>query len=392
MDHDHAAARHPIFRPEGTHVKLIRIGATVALSTTLALAFAGCAANEGGSGGGASPGSGASEGAELSGTLTGVGSSAMASAQETWVAQFQTANPDVTVNYSPDGSGAGRDAFTGGGADFAGSDRALKVEEVVPDALSKSRCADGSKAINLPVYISPIAVIYNLEGVDSLKLDAPTVAGIFKGQITKWNDAKIAAQNDGVSLPSTNITAVHRADDSGTTENFTDYLHTLAPEVWDAEPDGEWPYEGGEAAPQTSGVVDAVTNGTGTIGYADASRAGDLGVAEIKVGDTYLKYSPEAASAVVDASPLVEDADRSENDLAIELDRKAEGDVYPIVLVAYAIACEKYEDPQVAARVKAYLSYIGSADGQKAAADKIGNAPLSANLSAQVETAANSIA
>ena len=272
-------------------MKLNRIGATVALSTTLALALAGCAANEGGSGGGASPGSGASEGAELSGTLTGVGSSAMASAQETWVAQFQTTNPDVTVNYSPDGSGAGRDAFTGGGADFAGSDRALKVEELVPDALSKSRCADGSKAINLPVYISPIAVIYNLEGVDSLKLDAPTVAGIFKGQITKWNDAKIAAQNDGVSLPSTNITAVHRADDSGTTENFTDYLHTLAPEVWDTEPDGEWPYEGGEAAPQTSGVVDAVTNGTGTIGYADASKAGDLGVAEIKVGDTYLEYS-----------------------------------------------------------------------------------------------------
>ncbi len=373
-------------------MKLNRIGATVALSTTLALALAGCAANEGGSGGGASPGSGASEGAELSGTLTGVGSSAMASAQETWVAQFQTTNPDVTVNYSPDGSGAGRDAFTGGGADFAGSDRALKVEELVPDALSKSRCADGSKAINLPVYISPIAVIYNLEGVDSLKLDAPTVAGIFKGQITKWNDAKIAAQNDGVSLPSTNITAVHRADDSGTTENFTDYLHTLAPEVWDKEPDGEWPYAGGEAAPQTSGVVDAVTNGTGTIGYADASRAGDLGVAEIKVGDTYLEYSPEAASAVVDASPLAEDADRSPNDLAIELDRKAEGDVYPIVLVAYAIACEKYEDPQVAARVKAYLSYIGSANGQKAVADKIGNAPLSADLSGRVEAAADSIA
>ena len=315
----------------------------------------------------------------------------MASAQETWVAEFQTANPDVTVNYSPDGSGAGRDAFTGGGADFAGSDRALKVEELVPDALAKSRCADGAKAINLPVYISPIAVIYNLEGVESLKLDAATVAGIFKGEITTWNDPKIAGQNDGVKLPSTNITAVHRADDSGTTENFTDYLHALAPEVWDKEADGEWPYPGGEAAPQTSGVVDAVTNGTGTIGYADASRAGDLGVAEIKVGDTYLKYSPEAASAVVDASPLAEDADRSENDLAFELDRKAEGEVYPIVLVAYAIACEKYEDPQVAARVKAYLAYIGSADGQKAAADKVGNAPLSAELSGKVETAANAI-
>ena len=373
-------------------MKLSRFGATVALSTTLALAFSGCAANEGGGGAGASPGSTESAAQELSGTLTGVGSSAMASAQETWVAEFQTANADITVNYSPDGSGAGRDAFTGGGADFAGSDRALDAEELVPEALTKSRCAEGSKAINLPVYISPIAVIYNLEGVDSLKLDAATTAGIFKGEITKWNDPKIAAQNDGVSLPNSNITAVHRADDSGTTENFTDYLHALAPEVWDAEPDGEWPIEGGEAAQGTSGVVDAVTNGSGTIGYADASRAGDLGVAEIKVGDAYVKYSPEAASALVDASPRAEDPERSQNDLAFVLDRKASGEVYPIVLVAYAIACEKYEDPQVAARVKAYLSYIGSAEGQQAAAEKVGNAPLSAELSDRVEAAANSIA
>ncbi|HZA04816.1 MAG TPA: phosphate ABC transporter substrate-binding protein PstS [Propionibacteriaceae bacterium] len=371
-------------------MKFSRIGAAVALSTTLALAFSGCAANEGGAGAGASPGSGETA-EQLSGTLTGVGSSAMASAQETWVAQFQTANPDVTVNYSPDGSGAGRDAFAGGGADFAGSDRALDVDELGPDALTKSRCAEGAKAINLPVYISPIAVIYNLEGVDSLKLDAATVAGIFRGQITKWNDPKIAAQNEGVELPSTAITAVHRADDSGTTENFTDYLHAVAPQVWDKEADGEWPYPGGEAAPQTSGMVDAVTNGTGTIGYADASRAGDLGVAEIKVGDSYVKYSPEAASAVVDASPRAEDVERSQNDLAFELDRKASGDVYPIVLVAYAIACEKYKDPQTAARVKAYLTYIGSAEGQQAAASEVGNAPLSAELSGRVETSANSI-
>jgi phosphate transport system substrate-binding protein len=385
-------ARRHIHSTEGEHVKLIRLGATVALSTTLALAFAGCAANEGGgSGAGASPGTSESGQEQLSGTLTGKGASSMASAQETWVAAFQTANPDITVNYAPDGSGAGREAFAGGGADFAGSDRALKVEELTADALTNSRCADGSKAINLPVYISPIAVIFNLEGVDSLKLDAATVAGIFKGDITRWNDEKIAAQNEGVSLPDSNITAVHRADDSGTTENFTDYLHVLAPEVWDAEPDGVWPIEGGEAAQGTSGVVDAVTNGTGTIGYADASRAGDLGVAEIKVGDSYLKYSPEAASALVDASPRAEDPERSQNDLAFELDRKAEGEVYPIVLVSYAIACEKYEDPQVAARVKAYLSYIGSTEGQQASAEKVGNAPLSANLSQKVETAAGSI-
>ena len=83
---------------------------------------------------------------------------------------------------------------------------------------------------------------------------------------------------------------MHRADDSGTTENFTDYLHEAAPDVWTAEPDGEWPFQGGEAAAADLGVVDAVTNGTGTIGYADASKAGDLGVAEIKVGDNFVEY------------------------------------------------------------------------------------------------------
>ena len=357
-----------------------------ALTAALALTVSACAANE--SGGTGEP---AAEGSEsLSGTLTGVGSSAMSTAQETWVAEFQTKNPDVTVNYSPDGSGAGREAFTGGGADFAGSDRAMDGEEVAAEALSASRCAPDSKAINLPVYISPIAVIFNLEGVDDLKLDPDTLAAIFKGDIKKWNDAKITALNKGVDLPDQNITAVHRADDSGTTENFTEYLSQAAPDVWTAEPDGEWPFSG-EAAPQTSGVVDAVTNGTGTIGYADASRAGDLGVAQIKVGDKFVPYSPEAAAAIVDASPKAAAEGRSANDLALELDRKATGDVYPIVLVAYAIACEKYSDAATAAKVKAYLGYIASAEGQQAAAKAAGSAPLSEEMSKSVEASVATI-
>ena len=116
-----------------------------------------------------------------------------------------------------------------GGADFAGSDRAMKPEEITAEALASSRCDASQTAINLPIYISPIAVIYNVEGVTDLKLDADTLAGVFAGKITKWNDPKIAALNDGATLPDQNITAVHRSDDSGTTENFTDYLHQAAP-------------------------------------------------------------------------------------------------------------------------------------------------------------------
>src|SRR4029079_19611869 len=120
--------------------------------------------------------------------------------------------------------------------------------------LASSRCDASKTAINLPIYISPIAVIYNVEGVTDLKLDADTLAGIFAGTITKWNDPKSAALNEGATLPDQTITAVHLADDSGTTENFTDYLHQAAPKVWTSEPDGEWPLKGGEAAPQTSGM------------------------------------------------------------------------------------------------------------------------------------------
>ena len=318
-------------------MKISRKSAVAALATAAVLALSSCAANEAG---GSSEG-GTETGESLSGTLSGSGSSAMATAQETWVAEFQTANTGVTVNYSPDGSGAGREAFAGGGVDFAGSDRAMTPEEMTADALATARCDASQGAMNLPVYISPIAVIYNLEGVTDLKLDANTLASIFAGKITKWNDPKIAAHNEGVTLPSQNITAVHRADDSGTTENFTEYLNQAAPKVWTAEPDGEWPFPGGEAAPQTSGVVDAVTNGTGTIGYADASKAGDLGVAQIKVGVQFVPYSPEAAAAIVDASERLTGEGRSPNDWAIELNRTAEGDVYPIVLLSYAIACQK---------------------------------------------------
>ena len=108
-----------------------------------------------------------------------------------------------------------------------------------------------------------------------------------------------------------------------------------------------WPLQSGEAAQGTSGVVSAVAGGNGTIGYADASRAAEEGLstAAVKVGDEFVTYSPEAAAAIVDASPFEEG--RADGDLAIALDRTSEeAGVYPIVLVSYMIACEEYVDPR----------------------------------------------
>jgi phosphate transport system substrate-binding protein len=356
-----------------------RFGSVAAIAIAGTMLFSGCAANESTPAG--------ETASDLSGTLDGAGASSQGSAQDAWVAAFQTANPAVTINYEPSGSGAGREAFIAGGTDFAGSDSSLKDEEIEGGFAS---CVADTGYVEVPVYISPIAVIFNVEGVDDLNLDATVLAGIFKGTITTWDDAAIAALNQDATLPSAPITAVHRADDSGTTKNFADYLGKVAPDVWDAEAADTFPYSGGEAAQGTSGVVDAVTNGTNTIGYADASKAGDLGVAKIKVGDEFVAYSPEAAAAVVEESPLVEGRDAT--DLAIAVDRKTtDPSHYPLVLVSYVIACQEYTDAEVGPLVKAYLSYLTSEDGQAEAADSAGAAPLSADLSAKVATAIEAI-
>jgi phosphate transport system substrate-binding protein len=318
----------------------------------------------------------------ISGTLNGAGASSQEAAQAAWQAGFQEANPEVTVNYDPVGSGGGREQFIAGGVAFAGSDAYLSEEEGELKAATE-RC-NGQSPIEIPNYVSPIAVIYNLEGVEDLQLSGQTIAGIFAGDITRWDDPAIKKDNPGAKLPAEAITAVHRADDSGTTENFTAYLESVAPDVWTHGEVGEWPVDKGEAAQGTSGVVSAVQNGTNTIGYADASQAGDLGVASVKVGDEYVAPSPEAAAKVLEVSPRVEG--RDEVDMAFELDRSTEeSGTYPIVLTSYLIACQTYEDAKTAELVKGYLSYIVSDAGQQAAAETAGSAPLSDSLQKEAQ-------
>lgn len=361
-------------------MKISRIARIGAVGAVAALALAGCAANEG-----AAPSSDApADASSLSGNLVGGGASSQEVAIAAWTKTFQTANADVTVDYDPAGSGTGRESFAAGAFAFAGSDRAFKTDEL--ESMDFTSCAADSPIIEVPAYISPIAIIFNVEGVDKLDLDPATVAGIFAGEITNWNDPAIAATNEGVELPDLAINAVHRADKSGTTGNFTDYLGAAAGDVWTHGSVEEWPIEGGEAAQGTSGVVQAVQGGAGTIGYADASRAGELGTVSVKVGDEFVSYSPEAAAAIVDASPL-EDG-RTEGDLAVALDRTStEAGVYPIVLVSYLIGCEEYADPAQAALVKGFFSTAISEEGQQAAAEAAGSAPISADLRTKAQAA-----
>jgi phosphate transport system substrate-binding protein len=361
----------------------VKITTLASLTAAAALALTGCAANEGTST--SSSSAAASKGAAI--TLAAKGSSAQSAAMQKWIADYQAKNAGVTINYSPDGSGAGRDGFGSGAVAFAGSDRAYTPAELT--SLAFTRCATGTKALDLPVYISPIAVIFKVDGVTDLKLDADTLAGIFSGKITKWNDAAIVALNPTATLPAANITAVHRSDDSGTTTNFTDYLAQAAPSVWTQKAAGLWPASfAGEAAKGTSGVVDAVKSGQNTIGYADESQAGALGKASLKVGTEFLAPTADAAAKIVDASPV--ESGRAAGDLALTLDRKAAG-VYPAVLVSYALACQTYAKADEGAAVKGFLTYVTSAEGQASAKAAAGSAPLSAAMQAKVKAALDSI-
>ena len=316
---------------------------------------------------------------DLSGDLVGAGSSAQGSAQESWIAAFQTANPNVNITYDPAGSGAGREQFIAGGVAFAGSDSYLNDEEL---AKTFAGCAPSTKPFEVPNYISPIAVIYNVDGVTSLNLDASVLAKIFAGKITKWNDAAIVALNAGTTLPDLAITAVHRSDKSGTTKNFTDYLNKVAPKDWIEAAADVFPGKTGEGAQGTSGVVSAVKNGKGTIGYADFSKAAGLGVANIKVGDKFVAPSAAGAAAVVAESTVVEGRDAA--DLAFKINRATtDSSHYPLVLVSYIMGCQEYTDAATAALVKAYVGYIVSPEGQAVAAKAAGSAPLTAELSAK---------
>ena len=322
--------------------------------------------------------------APISGNFQGAGASSQQSAVEAWIAGFQGANPDAKIAYNPSGSGAGVQTFLTGATAWAGSDKALADDEVEQ---SKSVCADGT-AFDVPVYVSPIAVIFNLKGVSDagkhINMDADTIAKIFDGKITKWNDPAIADQNKDLTLPDTAITVVHRSDKSGTTQNFVSYFKDQAPDSWTYDLSENWPNEVGQGAKGTSGVVSTVKQADGTIGYADFSQVGDLGTVAVKVGDSYNEISAEAGSKVIEDSKQ-DDTVKGDNRIVIKINHATEAKgAYPIVLVSYDIVCPAYKDTKQAEFAKAWLTYVTSDEGQKAAQDAAGTAPLPSSLKSEI--------
>ena len=247
------------------------------------------------------------------------------------------------------------------------------------DELPKAtqRCqSGGGDLIQIPNYLSAIAIIYNLPGVDSLQLDPDTTAKIFRGEITKWNDPAIAATNPGADLPDTDITPVHRSDESGTTANFTDYLHEAAGNVWTDDPDSTWPLKTGESGAQTSGMVQAVKAGEGAIGYADESQARTWG--RQGQGRQHVRGAERrGATADFDQSQKDPALSQGQNVFAYKVQRTpTDPSSYPVLLVSYLMGCTKYDSTETTDLVKAYFTYMISYEGSRPAAQNAGSAPI----------------
>jgi phosphate transport system substrate-binding protein len=317
------------------------------------------------------------------------GSTAQANAMKGFISAYGKACPGHTLDYTPNGSGNGVSDFLAGKTDFAGSDIPLSDEQY---ASAKQRCG-GSDAWNLPVVFGPLAITYNLYNVDFLVLDASTLAGIFNGSITRWDDPAITAFNS--SMPSEDIKVIYRSDKSGSTANFQAYLQAASGGAWTQGTGKEFKGGVGTGAKGNDGTSAMVKNTEGAITYNELSFAMDEGLyaAEIKTPASRKSRRPvrigtDSVGKTITGAKIVGKG----NDLVLDLSsfyNPTEEDVYPIVMATYEIVCSKYPDPAVGQAVKATLQATlgpGQID-----LDKHGYIPLPPDFQSKVSSAVDAI-
>lgn len=370
-------------------MKLNRSGAAVSLLAAGTLLLSACGSDNNtaaaATGGAAAPSAAVSCGGKAN--LTAEGSSAQQNAMASFVAAYQGACPGKNLAYTPSGSGTGRKQFIAGQVDFAGSDSAIKDTEA---ASAATRCGGGA-AWNIPMVIGPIALAYNLPGVDKLVLNADVTAGIFNGAIKTWDDAKIAALNPGVTLPSTAIAPQYRSDSSGTTDNFQTYLTTAAPKVWTQGAGSDFKGGVGQGSKGSSGVAQAVGATKGAIAYIEESFAtqGKLSVAQVDNGSGPVELTTSNVAKTINAAKFKDTTNNLVIDLTSVFGSKEAGS-YPIVLATYEIVCSTGYPADVSGAVKAFLT-VAANQGQAGLADQ-GYVPLPDAFKARVTTAIAAIA
>jgi phosphate transport system substrate-binding protein len=379
-------------------VKPNRSGVALSLLATSALLLSACGSDQNApTGTGGDQGTGGTAGDTAAGiecagkeSLKASGSSAQANAMTRFVNAFETACPGYTLNYTSSGSGAGVSEFLGGQTDFGGSDSPLSQDKGEYDR-AKERCG-GSDAWNLPAVFGPIAVTYNLQGVDGLILDGPTLGKIFNGAVKTWNAPEITALNAGKTLPDQPINVIFRSDESGTTDNFQKYLDAASNGAWGKGAGKSFAGGVGEGAKGNEGTSAAVKSTAGAITYNEWSYAKNQGlqIAQIvtSAGPEPVTLSAESAGKSIDAVKIKGEG----NDLVLDTTsfyNPTEPGSYPIVLAAYEIVCSKYPDAEVAPAVKAFLT-AALGPGQKGLEEN-GYIPVPEAFKAKLTDAVNAI-
>jgi len=291
----------------------------------------------------------------LSGTLNGSGSTFQNNFNEAAIAGLADVAPNLTVNYQSVGSGQGKKDLAAGTTSWAGTDSKVADADIAsyPGGI-----------LYFPTVAAPITVSYNVKGISSLKLSADTVAGLFMGTIKTWDDPKIAADNPGVTLPSTAVTVAVRSDGSGTTSSFSKYLAKAAPSTFTltAGDTVQWP--SAQAGKGNSGVAQIITQTDGAVGYVDLSdaKASGLSYAAIKnKSGSFVEPTLAASSAALEGASIA-------SNLFIDALDATGAESYPITTPTYVLVTVTQKDAATANNLKGWITYLLT-DAQALAAD-----------------------
>ncbi len=301
-------------------------------------------------------------------SITGAGATFPAPLYSKWFSDYNKAHREVQINYQAIGSGGGIKQITEKTVDFGASDAPMSDEEM--------KKAQGIQ--HLPTVMGAVVVVYNAPGVKQLELTPETLAGIFLGKITRWNDPALAKDNQG--LPDAAIAVAHRSDGSGTTAVFTDYLAKVSPE-WKSGPGAgksvSWPV--GLGGKGNDGVTGLVKQTEGSIGYVELAYANQnkLEVAELKNKDGH--FVKPTLESVSEAAAKVEVPE----DYRVSITDATGKGAYPISAFTYLLV---YRDQADSAKGAALLRFIWWAEheGQKNAAS-LDYAPLPPSLVKKVD-------
>jgi phosphate transport system substrate-binding protein len=288
-----------------------------------------------------------------SGSLSGAGATFPAPFYNQAFYQYNQKYPNVAVNYQAIGSGGGIKQFTNGTVDFGASD--------VPMTAAELAAAGGDSAlIEMPTILGVESIAYNLQGVDKLQIDGPTIAGIFLGKIKTWNDPALTALNPGVNLPNKPITVVHRSDGSGTTYGFTDYLAKVSPD-WKSGPgvgkSVSWPV--GIGASGNQAVAQAVQTTDAAIGYVELAYVIQSHMQQAYVKNSAGKYLQASAAGATAAAAGISNVSPTN----FSITNMDGADAYPIASFSWLFLKKSYSDASKA-KALVYLFKWLVTDGQ----------------------------